>query len=83
MSFTRDQKRKALQRELAFRRNVYRKRISNHTMKQDDADREIALLEAILADYTTEPEPFLSPTQIQMIGANEMDDPRLPKKEKP
>lgn len=38
---------KAAQRELAMRRNVYPKRVQAGKMKQVDADREIAAMEAI------------------------------------
>ena len=52
---TRDDKIKCLRRELAFRRNVYRKRVAEHRMHQWQADRELAIMEAVLADYEDEP----------------------------
>lgn len=48
---TREQKRKALRREIALRRNVYAKKVKAGGMKQADADFELAVMEAILADY--------------------------------
>ena len=38
-------------RELAMRRNVYPKWVASGRMKQEAADREIAVMEAIVADY--------------------------------
>ena len=40
-----------LKRELALRRNVYRQRVARGAMKQEDADRELAVMTAILSDY--------------------------------
>ena len=42
---------KALQRELALRRALYPKQVAAGTMKQIEADYQIEVLEAILADY--------------------------------
>ena len=39
-----------VQRELAMRRNVYPKWVASGRMKQMAADKEIAVMEAILAD---------------------------------
>lgn len=39
------------QRELALRRNVYPKRVVSGLLAQSKADHEIALMEAIAADY--------------------------------
>ena len=49
--FTRDQKIAALRREIALRQAVFPGRVRIGKMKQADADREIAVMEAILADY--------------------------------
>jgi hypothetical protein len=40
-----------VQRELALRRAVYGKRVLQGKMKQAEADREIAVMEAIVRDY--------------------------------
>jgi len=48
---TNEEKITALKRELAMRRNVYAKRVREGKMRQSDADREIAIFEAILDDY--------------------------------
>ena len=50
-------KRKELNRELALRRAVYPKQVEVARMSQAQADRQIALLEAIAADYAIEPWP--------------------------
>lgn len=48
---TYDQKRQALIREIRMRKRLYPRWVEKGTMKQDDADHEIAVMEAILADY--------------------------------
>ena len=50
-TFTTADKRAALQRELKMRRRVYPKWVRDCRMTAADADREIAVMEAILADY--------------------------------
>jgi hypothetical protein len=40
-----------LEREIRLRRRVYPNRVETGRMRQADADREIAAMEAILADY--------------------------------
>lgn len=40
-----------LKREISMRRRVYPRWIESGKMKQETADREIALMEAILADF--------------------------------
>ena len=57
--FSREEKHRAAKRELDFRRMVYPKRIAAGAMRQQDADYQIALMEAIAADYAPEPEPDL------------------------
>lgn len=42
-----DQQLKAVAREIAMRRNVYRRRVSQGAMKPEEADREIAAMEAV------------------------------------
>lgn len=49
--FTREMKHKAIDRELTFRRRVYERRVSENKMTQKQADYEIGVFEAILADY--------------------------------
>lgn len=49
--FTAEQKRKAVERELGYRRRVYPRRIELNQMTQKMADDQIAIFEAILADY--------------------------------
>ena len=42
-----------IKREVAMRRRVYGNLVAQNRMKQDDADRGIEVMEAILADYQT------------------------------
>lgn len=68
MSITRDQKRRCLERELRMRKRVYPSLIGRGKMTQQEADREISIMTAILADYpeaqadmfeeTPRPSPF-------------------------
>ena len=63
MTFTTEQKLEAVSREIGFRRRVYARRVGDGKMRQDQADREIAVMEAIKADYerivaTNEPALF-------------------------
>lgn len=51
--FVPSDKLKALERELGYRRRVFPRRVAEGKMKQADADREIAIFEAIAADYRT------------------------------
>ena len=51
MTITRDMKISALKRELHMRGRVYPHRVAEGRMTQADADREIAVMQAILADY--------------------------------
>jgi hypothetical protein len=51
MNFTAADKFKAVMREIALRKRVYPNRVLTHRMKQEAADREIAIMEAILEDY--------------------------------
>jgi hypothetical protein len=49
-----DDKIRCIARELALRRNVYPKWIAAGRMKQEAADREIAVMAAVLADLERE-----------------------------
>jgi hypothetical protein len=40
-----------IERELGYRRRVYPRSVANGTMSQSKADREIAIMESIAADY--------------------------------
>jgi len=51
MRFTSEQKAEAVERELSFRRRVFERRVAEGKMTQKKADYEIAIFEAILADY--------------------------------
>jgi type IV secretory pathway TrbD component len=51
MIFTAKDKLEAVERELGYRRRVYVRRVMNKQMTQELADRQIAVFEAILADY--------------------------------
>jgi hypothetical protein len=51
---------KCVERELAMRRNVYRNRVRKGLMREEDADREIALMEAIVIDYRALVRPELA-----------------------
>jgi len=45
------EKLKCIEREIALRRRVYPKWIASGKLKQEKADREIAVMEAIAVDY--------------------------------
>lgn len=51
VTFTAQDKLDAVQRELGFRRRVYERRVGDGKMTQQLADRQIAVFEAIEADY--------------------------------
>ncbi len=51
MTFTAEDKLKSVERELGFRRRVYKRRVDDQKMTQKQADREIAIFEAIASDY--------------------------------
>lgn len=53
MTFTAQDKLEAVERELAFRRRVYQRRVADGKMTQQLASRQIAVFEAIAADYQT------------------------------
>lgn len=50
-SFTATMKLQCIDRELRYRRRVYSDRVERGTMTGRQRDREIALMEAIRADY--------------------------------
>jgi len=50
--FTNDQKVIALRRELAFRRTVFPKRVRNGSMLKAEAEKQIAIVEEMIEDYT-------------------------------
>ena len=50
-NYTAEQKRKAVERELHYRRQVFPRRVQNKTMSRELMDSQIAIFEAILADY--------------------------------
>ena len=52
MTISRAMKRACIKRELHLRGRVYPHRVIEGRMTQADADREIAVMQAILADYT-------------------------------
>lgn len=51
MAYTAEQKREAIDRELKFRRRVYPRFIADGRMTKKHADEQIAIFEAIRADY--------------------------------
>lgn len=51
LPFTRDDKRRALDREIAMRMRVYPDWVARGRMTQTLADREIAIMQAIRQDY--------------------------------
>jgi hypothetical protein len=51
MAFTFEQKLAAVVRETSFRRRVYARRVAEGKMTQKLADEQIAVMEAIAADY--------------------------------
>lgn len=51
MTFTTTDKRKAAEREAAMRRRVYVRWVADGRMTQAAADEQIAVMEAIAADY--------------------------------
>lgn len=51
MIVTHDMKRACIEREIKMRRRVYTRWVQDGRMSQAKADEEIAVMEAILADY--------------------------------
>lgn len=49
--YTFEQKREAIARELAFRMRLYPRRVTDGSMSRTQADHEIAVMRAVLADY--------------------------------
>lgn len=56
MPYTAEEKHAAVERELRYRRRVYPRRIADHQMSQELADRQIAIFEEIEADYRAQAE---------------------------
>lgn len=54
--FAAQEKWRAVERELAFRRHVYARLVGQGKMKQEKMDQEIAIFEAIAADYLKQAE---------------------------
>ena len=50
-SYTAEQKLEAVRRELGYRRRVYARQVEQGTLKPAQAEHQIALFEAIEADY--------------------------------
>lgn len=51
MTYTRDEKLREARRELRQRRRVYPRLVQQGKLTRADADRQIAIMEAIAADY--------------------------------
>ncbi len=51
MTYTVEQKRKAIERELRYRRRVYTRQVEAGKMLQSFMDEQIAVFEAIREDY--------------------------------
>ncbi len=56
MEFSDADKLKAIEREIALRRNVYPRNVARGTMTQAEAERQIAIMLAIAEDYRTKVE---------------------------
>jgi len=52
---SRSDKRACIEREIKQRRHVYPRLVSDGRMSQAFADRQIAIMESILADYPSDP----------------------------
>lgn len=50
-TFTTSEKRKAIERELRLRRNVYPRMINSGRITPHEASYQLAIFEAIIADY--------------------------------
>lgn len=59
-------KRKCIQRELRMRRTVYSSRVQRGAMTQEEADREIKLMEEILADYQAKERDELGQKELKL-----------------
>lgn len=56
MTFTAEQKRAAIERELKYRMRVYARRVLDGKMTKAKSDYELAIMEAILSDYQAQAE---------------------------
>ena len=59
-------KRRCIQRELRMRRAVYSSRVERGSMTQEEADREIKLMEEILADYRAKEREELGQKELKL-----------------
>jgi hypothetical protein len=59
MSFSDDEKLACLRRELGMRRALYPNRVRSGLMRAANAQREIAIIEEIIADYRAKAQPAL------------------------
>jgi len=50
-TFTAAEKQACIKREVDYRRFVYARRVADGRMKQEEATRQIGLMEAIYSDY--------------------------------
>jgi hypothetical protein len=50
-TYTTEDKIKALRREISMRKNVYRKKVHDQRMTQQEMDYEVGVMQAILMDY--------------------------------
>ena len=50
-NWTNEAKRRCAQREVAMRQRVYKKRVADGSMSQDEAQHEIELMQEIASDY--------------------------------
>lgn len=50
--FTREEKRECVAREYRLRKRAYPRWVKLGRMSQEDADRELALMQAVLDDYS-------------------------------
>lgn len=51
MTFTAEQKRRAIERELKYRMRVYARRVMDGKMSKEKSDYELDVMTAILEDY--------------------------------
>ena len=51
ITFTATEKHRAIRREIEMRKSVYPRRVMAGQMSQSQADKQLALMEAIAADY--------------------------------
>lgn len=64
-TFTATEKHHAVMREIALRKSVYPHKVKTGGMSQREADKQIAVMEAIAADYL-EPPPLFSVSALKV-----------------